>query len=110
MCTSLLSSLSLITQCHTEIREAPRAISAKVRKEMLHETVIKESNDADAVPAFTADLAVWGVWQPWMTKLIDVCVIDTHALSYVYMLCPDFKLWAGFKAGRPVLKPVTCRL
>ena len=68
---------------HHKIRDALGDLAAMGFKEVLRESVIRESDDILSIPALIADLSVRGVWQPQTAALFNVCVVDTDAQSYL---------------------------
>ena len=73
----------LVIQRH-EIRDALGDLASIAYKEVVRESVVREPNDHEKVPALVADLSVRGVWQPQATTFFDVRVVDSDANSYLH--------------------------
>ena len=73
----------LVTQRHTEVRDAVGDIATLVYREVTNEPIVRAPDDTRNLPALVADLGVRGVWQPQTEALFDIRVIDTDAQSHV---------------------------
>ena len=79
----------LVTQRHSEVRDALEDLVAMAYKEVVREPVVREADAAGGVPALIADTGVKGVWQPRLRhSLISMSLILTSSpMSATLWLC-----------------------
>ena len=53
-------------------------------KDVIHEPIVQEANDACGIPSLVADLRIREIWQSQTVALFDIRVIDTDAPSYLH--------------------------
>ena len=73
----------LVTQRHNEVRDALGDIAALAYRDVVHEPIVRESDESRGINALVADLRIRGVWQPQTAALFDIRVVHTDAQSYV---------------------------
>ena len=71
-------------QRHNEVRNALGDLASLVYKDLIHEPIVQEANDACGIPSLVADLSIRGVWQSQTVALFDIRVIDTDAPLYLH--------------------------
>ena len=88
----------LVIQRHNEIRDSVGDLASLVWNQVLREPVVRDADDANAIPALVADLSIRGVWQPQAVALLDIRVINTDAQSY--LATPVQSVLAGAEEGK----------
>ena len=68
---------------HNEVRDAIGDLSVLAWGQVFREPIVRESDIRNKSPALVADLAIRGVWSHRSEALLDICVVNTDAQSYL---------------------------
>ena len=71
----------LVTQRHNEVGDALGDIAALTYKEVVRESLVREADENNGIPALVVDLGVRGVWQPQSEALFYLRVVVTDTQS-----------------------------
>ena len=75
--------MGLVIQRHNEFRDAIGDLSALAWGQVCREPIVRESDIRNKSSALVADLVIGGVRSDQSDALLDICVVNTDAQSYL---------------------------
>ena len=108
--------MGLVIQRHNEFRDAIGDLSALAWGQVCREPIVRESDIRNKSSALVADLVIGGVRSDQSDALLDICVVNTDAQSYLSRSPSDVlakaeeekkaKYLSACEAGRALFTPI----